>query len=420
MLLRPLSLGLLLLVAACGAPEQDASGFTVVVVPDTQNYVDYTLQKSAGFALDSSELFITQMQHIASKAESKGGDLAFVTSVGDIWQHVISGVDEEHFARGVLPIDASTHPIVRPDETRGFEIPKAVEGYRLISEAGIPFGVVPGNHDYDAWWSVALPRGNGTSASARDVHIGGFTAFNAAFGADSEFFKDKDWYVESFNGGANSAQLFSAGGYRFLNLSLEMQPGDAVLAWAQSVVDSHPGIPTFVTTHDYLNPRGERLPTMDLATADPSGNNSAEVLWQKFISRNDQILMVFSGHQFGAATRIDTNVHGHKVYQLLSDYQARGMAALDAGQAPGPGGRQPGLGDGWYRELHFDLDAEVPRVEVRTYSSHYRQYASELDSYAQWYRLLEQPQLDDAAFVQADAFVLPLDDFRARFGMPTP
>jgi hypothetical protein len=96
------------------------------------------------------------------------------------------------------------------------------------------------------------------------------------------------------------------------------------------------------------------------------------------------------------------------------------MAALDAGQAPGPGGRQPGLGDGWYRELHFDLDAEVPRVEVRTYSSHYRQYASELDSYAQWYRLLEQPQLDDAAFVQADAFVLPLDDFRARFGMPTP
>lgn len=420
MLLRPIALGLLLFITACAEPAADDAGFTVVVLPDTQNYVDYTLQKSAGFALDSSELFIAQMQHIAGKAESRGGDVAFLTSVGDIWQHVISSEDAEHFARGVLPIDASVHPIVRRDETLNFEIPKAVEGYRLISAAGIPFGVVPGNHDYDAWWTVALPRGNGSSASARDVHIGGFTAFNAAFGADSEFFKGKEWYVDSFNGGANSAQVFSAGGYRFLNLSLEMQPGDAVLAWAQGVIDRHPGLPTFVTTHDYLNPRGERLPTMDLASADPSGNNSAEALWQKFIRTNDQILMVFSGHQFGAATRIDTNAQGHKVYQLLSDYQARGMAAIEAGQPAGPNGRQPGLGDGWYRELQFRLDAETPYVEVRTYSSHYQHYAGELPTYAQWYRALEQPQRDDAAFVQADEFTLQLDDFRQRFGPPAP
>lgn len=419
MQLRILALGVVVLLAAC-SPEPEDNSFTVVVVPDTQNYVDYTLQKSAGFALDSSELFIAQMQHIAGKAQANGGAVAFVTSVGDIWQHVISSVDEEHFARGVLPSDASVHPIVSAEETLGFEIPKAVEGYRLLSAAGIPFGVVPGNHDYDAWWTVQLPRGNGTSADARDVHIGGFTAFNAAFGADSEFFRDKDWYVSSFNGGANSAQMFSAGGYRFLNLSLEMQPGDAVLTWAQGMLNAHPGIPTFITTHDYLNPQGERLPTMDLATADPAGNNSAEQLWQKFIRRNDQILMVFSGHQFGAATRIDSNAAGHHVYQLLSDYQARGMAALAAGQPPGPGGRQPALGDGWYRELQFHLDAAVPYVEVRTYSSHYQCYADELDTYAQWYRELEQPRLDDAAFVQADAFTLQLEDFRERFGPPQP
>src|SRR5690606_362681 len=139
-------------------------------------------------------------------------------------------------------------------------------------------GVAPGNHDYDSWWSVALPQGNGTSARAQDVHIGGFTAFNSAFGADSEFFRDKDWYVDYYRGGANSAQRFTAGGYTFLNLALEMQPGDDVLAWAQAVLDANPGLPTFITTHDYLNPQGERRPTMDLATADPMGNNSAEQL----------------------------------------------------------------------------------------------------------------------------------------------
>ena len=113
------------------------------------------------------------------------------------------------------------------------------------------------------------------------------------------------------------------------------------------------------------------------------------------------------------------NTDGNKVYQLLSDYQARGMVAVEAGQPLGPNGRQPGLGDGWYRELRFHLDTDVPRVEVRTYSSHYQRYADELDTYAPWYRALEQPQLDDAAFVQADSFTLTLDDFRARFGAPS-
>ena len=34
-------------------------------------------------------------------------------------------------------------------------MPTAVEGYQLLHKAGVPFGVAPGNHDYDAAWSVA-------------------------------------------------------------------------------------------------------------------------------------------------------------------------------------------------------------------------------------------------------------------------
>lgn len=422
MLKSKLIMALVCAVLAGCSGNTDEDSFTVVVIPDTQNYVDYTLQKNEGFALDSAGLFIAQMEHVASKAESKGGTVAFVAAVGDVWQHVLTNADTAHFARGVLPIDsnAAPHPLARPEETRNIEIPKALAGYQLISDAGIPFGVAPGNHDYDAWWSVAVPNGNGTGAASQEVHIGGLDAFKSVFGSDTGFFSGKDWYISGYEGGGSSAQVFSAGGYHFLHLAFEMQAGDKVLAWAQGILNQYPGVPTLISTHDYLNPQGERKPSvsMNLAIADPAGNNSAEALWQKFIRKNDQILMVFSGHQFGAATRIDDNAKGHKVYQMLSDYQARGQAALDAGQPLDPGNRVPGVGDGWYRELNFHLDDDTPSVDVRTYSTHYNSYSGELGTYAQWYRAQEQPQMSDVEFLQADEFTLELDDFRARFGAP--
>ena len=50
------------------------------MLPDTQNYVDYSHQTVEGFALDSSELYIEQMEDIANRSMSNGGRLAFVAS----------------------------------------------------------------------------------------------------------------------------------------------------------------------------------------------------------------------------------------------------------------------------------------------------------------------------------------------------
>ena len=419
-----------LLLAACAqdpAPPTEHS-FTVAVIPDTQNYVDFTLQKSAGFPLDSSTLFIQQMEYIAGKGVTSGGDIVFVASVGDVWQHVFSKSDPEHVNRGIfaVPSEMGFDLLIRPDETQNIEIPKAIEGYQLISQAGIPFGVAPGNHDYDAWWAAAIAGADTSTGELPpeqlQVHIGGLDAFRSAFGSDTLFFRNKDWYISAFDGGSSSAQIFTAGGYRFLHLAFEMQAGDAVLAWAQDVLDANPGLPTLITTHDFLNPRGERLPyaNMNLALVDPGHNNSSEQIWEKFIRQNDQILMVLSGHQLGQALRIDDNAFGHKVYQLLADYQGRGQVGLDTGAERKADGSITGIGDGWYREMTFYLSAEHPRVEVKTYSTHYQHYAGELNTYAQWYRPQEQPAMSDAEFLQADEFVLDLDDFYSRFGQPVP
>ncbi|HTQ99960.1 MAG TPA: hypothetical protein VMH83_08215 [Candidatus Acidoferrum sp.] len=393
----------------------ESKPFTVIVIPDTQYYVDFEKQKAGGFAIDSSTLLIEEMQYIASRSVANGGDVAFAAAVGDVWQHMSASEDTGHTRRGIVSSgpDEGLQTLIRPRQLREIEIPQAVEAYRILARSGVPFGIAPGNHDYDAMWAIKLP---GTDAP--QVHIGGLDNFRRTFGSQSEFFKGKPWYVGAHDGGTNSAQIFEAGGYRFLHLALEFQPGDAVLAWAETVLAAHPGMPTLITTHQFLHPRGDRelRDGMNLALGDPVGNNTPEQVWQKFISRHDQIFMVLSGHHSGQATRIDANVFGHKVYQLLSDYQGRGQAGLDAGQKRYDDGGVPGIGDGWIREMKFLLDGEHPRVEVRTYSTHYHAYADQLATYAVWYKAREQAQVSDDEFVKKDGFVLELDDFAARFG----
>ena len=408
--------------------------FTIIVLPDTQNAIDFRRQKAEGFAIDSSEIFIRQMQYIAGKGLSNGGDVAFLASVGDVWQHVTSDMDPGHAKRGIEALRDVTmgfEQFINPDGTFEFEIPKAVEGYKLVSDAEIPFGVAPGNHDYDAWWVVdGPPTGARDSTSGSDagdpstnyqVHVGGLSNFRMAFGSDTDFFRGKEWYVSGYEGGGSSAQIFSGGGYKFLHLAFEMHAGDSVIAWAQGIINEYAGLPTIISTHDYLNRRGERLAAgrMNLALVDPEQNNSAEKLWQDFISKTDQVFMVLSGHQAGQALRIDKNDFGHEVYQILADFQSRQQSSLDAGQPPAPGRAAPYTGDGWLREMTFHLNTENPRIEVRTYSSHYDKFSSELKTYAKWYKDNEQPEMTDEEFLAAEDFELELSDFHRRFGVPT-
>jgi hypothetical protein len=185
------------------------------------------------------------------------------------------------------------------------------------------------------------------------------------------------------NPGLSSYQTFEADGRKFLHVSLEMEAGDAAIAWAQAVVDAHPGVPTLVTTHEYLDPPADSDPRPPLAVpanriaastrylnGSPGGWNDAQGVWDKFISKNDQIFMVLCGHAWGASVggvsksenlRIDLNDAGHTVYQLLTDYQ--GNLAASSG------------GDGWLRLMELDFTADA--IHFRTYSPVLGKYAGE-------------------------------------------
>ena len=418
-LAKLLSATLLFGLAAPVAAKDDLS-FTIAAIPDTQNYIDYTHQTAEGFKFDADQMFLAQMQYIADNLKANGGDIAFVTALGDVWQHQTLAMDPAHAARG---FKRAPNPIMdsffapTPKVTT-LEIPTARKGYEMI-EGKVPLSVVPGNHDYDAMWTDANHPPAAVVKSAADVgmlHAGGLDNFRSLFGADQPLFKGRDWYVASHDGGADSAQIFSAGGYSFLHIGLQFDAPNSSLEWAAKVIAEHPGLPTIISTHDYLDNDGRRVsnPMIDNHAVDPEDNNP-QMVWDKLISQHDQIFLVLCGHEHGQAMRIDANEAGHPVWQVLADYQDRGQTAKDAGVKLQPG---EGIGDGWLRLMRFDMAPATPTIRVRTYSTHYKKQSSDTAEYAAWYKAAEKPKMTDEQFHGQDDFTIDLTGFRARFGEP--
>lgn len=416
----------LLLIGAV-EPEQRAANhteqFTIAVIPDTQHYMNYKHQVAAGFPIDAVELFRDQMRYIARNSRSQGGEIVFATAVGDVWEHQSLEIDSESLALGIQSVSNPklTGIIEATPQTRRHEMPSARSGYAILAGA-LPFSVVPGNHDYDAQFTDARqpPRPDSNLSPADGapyygmLYGGGLDNFRQVFGSSQPFFRNKRWYVSSFRGGTNSAQIFSAGGYQFLHIGLEMAADDAALDWADSVIRRFPGRPTILSTHDFLDTRGQRLPhpVVDWKSVNPRRNRPEDV-WQKFVSRHDQIFLVLSGHARGQAFRDDANASGYRVYQLMANYQDRSQAyrALTGDPtAYGP------TGDGWLRLLRFDMSGAVPIIRVRTCSTYFKACSDRIPAYASWYRAGEDPGLDDAAFLREDHFDIQLIDFRKRFG----
>lgn len=420
------SAAVLLLVTAAAMPSaanaagyrQGACGdFTVAMIPDTQGYVDYRHQKASGFPYDGAEQLYDQMRWIGEHAQSAGGDIAFATHMGDVWMHYSKWMDPAHAARGFkwMPNVGGSEVAASPKpQTETFEIPVAIQAYQLI-QGKLPFSVLAGNHDFDALWTDPAhpPRPEAKDPGRR--HLGGLTGFQLAFSDQSEFFKDKAWYVGSHDGGADSAQIFTAGRCRFLHIGLQYQAPDESLEWAARMIARFPGIPTIVSTHDYINRQGEydRASNPNNSLLDPR-DNDPQMMWDEFISRYDQIFLVLCGHIGGQGFSIATNRAGNKVWQMMADYQGRGQVAKDAGRTEGTD-----VGDGWLRLLKFRLDGPAPTMEVRTFSTHFRKFASEMPDYGKWYKAHDgQAKLSDTDYLAREEFTVPLTDFHSRFGAP--
>ncbi len=263
---------LLMIGRAAIAAAEKPAEFTVVLLPDTQLYAE-----------SHPKIYLAQTEWIKKRAAAD--KIKFVIHLGDIVQNV----DMEA------------------------EWKNADRAHRVLDKA-VPYSVLPGNHD----------GGPGNTL-----------LYNKYFGPQR--FQGLAWrgpHMGEKND--NNCCLFEGRGMKFMVLSLEYNPGEKTLDWANEVVRQYKDRRVIVATHCYMRPGGR-------------DKKIGERIWNDLVRKNENIFMTVSGHVLGWEHLTATNDAGRPVYEILSDYQGL-----------------PNGGDGWLQTLRF-----VPgenKIHIRAYS----------------------------------------------------
>lgn len=255
----------LLLARTAGA--QNPGDFTIVVLPDTQNY-----------SQTYPQIFSAQTQWVANNAASQ--NIQLVIGEGDI---VNVGTSATQWTNASTSIG-------------------------ILDSAGIPYIEAIGNHDYDTLPPVDPNRGA--------------VNFNQYFGPTR--YAGKTYYgATNYPSGSNENfyGTFTWGGRSYLVLSLEFIPRAGALAWAKSVLDANPDKEVIVVTHSYLYSDGTTVDQCD--TDDMRGDYNGSMLWNALISQYPNISVVVSGHITNKffARRDDIGVNGNFVHEIFANWQ---------------------------------------------------------------------------------------------------
>jgi predicted phosphodiesterase len=284
-----------------GEPPLPAEGsFTVVVLPDTQNYSE-----------KHPDIYLAQTKWIVENQSAR--KIAAVLHLGDITNHSTAA-----------------------------EWEVAVEAMGAL-DGKLPYFMVPGNHDYSEGGSCK-DRTSRMSEYFPVKKLQEQATFGGVYDKEPE-------RVE------NSYHLFEAHGRKFLVLGLEFGPRQDVVRWANEVVAQHKDREAILITHAYMyfddtrynwqkygaeqkwNPHG-----YGVAKATENDVCDGEELWDKLISRHENFILTFNGHVLGDGLgRMTSTTAGERdVHQILVNYQMR-----------------PNGGDGWLRLLEFRADGKT-------------------------------------------------------------
>ncbi|MBR3680706.1 MAG: hypothetical protein IKL79_01725 [Clostridia bacterium] len=158
----------------------------------------------------------------------------------------------------------------------------------------------------------SLCRGGGHDTVAK---------FNEYFGSHEYFTGNVDGTYAAGNY-TSAYYTFEVGTVGYLILTLDWNPSDAILAWAEDIVKANPDRRIILTTHAYLDADGTLHGSSDSHTSVPETNNGVDI-YEKLVSRYDNIQLVLSGHNPSAnlVYRQDARESGSVVTSLLVDPQ---------------------------------------------------------------------------------------------------
>ncbi|GHH75501.1 metallophosphoesterase [Promicromonospora soli] len=317
-----------------GFADPDAYDFSMVHYTDTQYLSEGAVeQETAEERAVWAKGYTGVMDWIVDNAEQR--KIAYVAHTGDITETNIRAFPPE-----------------LEDQVIG-EFDFASEAQGRIDAAGIPNGVVAGNHDNQS----------GTNPELYDRY----------FGPQRYEEVSEGWADASYGGtmkpgsNENHYDLFSAGGLDFVVVGLSYGVTRDEAEWAASIFDRYSDRNGILLTHDYLEPssspdgRGANF-----------GGSDGPLLYNLLVRDNPNVFMVLAGHRHGVGTNVRPPVIGDiggGVVELLADYQFYTVSADQLGLTR-IGGYNPAdrlqFGASFFRMLQFDVDRG--EVSVDTYS----------------------------------------------------
>ncbi len=226
----------------------------------------------------------------------------------------------------------------------------------------VPYIAATGNHDY----SVDR-QGNRTSR------------YSEFFTVECNYLNGKLLVQNSRNEEGkptleNAAyEIKNLNGKDYLFMVTEYGPRDTIVTWAKKIVnlEQYSDHRIVLVTHNYLNAQDNRTSgdvtwllwepysinneiQKTTGIKLPTANNGQQI-WEKLVQPSTNIELILCGHISGEGYRVDDNVAGKQVHQMLFDAQSMGG-----------GGRTGNGGDGWLRILEFAPDNKT--VKVKTFS----------------------------------------------------
>jgi hypothetical protein len=282
----------------------DSDYFTIAVLPDTQYYSE-----------KYPAIFKLQTQWIADNVQAQ--HIVFVSQVGDLVNNYQSNND--------------------------YEWKNAQQAMSITRNAGIPYSVVPGNHDLN------FSAGD-TTYYDKYFPYTDFTSYNWYGSGQYPPKKGDPSPNYPINSNASNYETFSALGQNFVILNLACTPdvlvNTGMYTWANIVLNHYGNYKAIVVTHGYVGSNGNYV---------DSSAVSGKEIWQNIVNPNSNVVAVICGHIHSSYHAAVIAAHGNTVENLLFDSQD-----------------DPHGGDGWLRLYKFY--PQLNKVSAITYSPYLKEF----------------------------------------------
>jgi predicted phosphodiesterase len=254
----------------------ESEPFTIVLIPDTQKY--WTNNGNEEIAYNQSKWIVKNRDKL---------NIQLVVHLGDI-------------------VDKSN------DDNQWLKADKMM---KILDDGGIPYIALAGNHD------IGNPYSYSNSSSRNYKH------FQKYFPDSRIVFNQPNLQTEKITpNGANMATHLTMGENEFFIVSMEYCPSLDVIDLVNQAIEQYKDKRIIIATHAFLRSDGTWTSVSGGGVCkkiEGTDDYSTKVIWDLVVYPHPNVFIVLSGHSSGENKRIDNNIAGNPVQQVVIDYQYR-------------------------------------------------------------------------------------------------